>query len=269
MEQKAIYHESCYSNFVRTNKLQRAKKRYNDSVTSGESWVIKRKQGRPSINTKSDISENLTTRSKTTPYDRKLCIICRVEGGKLHRVETKETGNSMLNVAQNLPDKAFFRRLNNICIAEDAIANEVMYHNLCWVRSKNKTTRMKVKPKEDVARALADIDLINYIVTNLVQPNKVLDVNMLNSTYRDILIENGVNKDKISSNYKKYIKELIQDNITKVVFIPSKQKNTPERIMTNLTQAEALNTYIDNEAEEQDFKALWRLSKKIRNDVLS
>ena len=39
--------------------------------------------------------------------------------------------------------------------------------------------------------------------------------------------------------------------------------------MTNLTQAEALNTYIDNEAEEQDFKALWRLSKKIRNDVLS
>ena len=92
---------------------------------------------------------------------------------------------------------------------------------------------------------------------------------MLNSTYRNILIENGVNKDKISSNYKKYIKELIQDNITNVVFIPNKQKNKPERIMTNLTQVEALNTYIDNEAEEQDFKTLWWLSKKIRNDVLS
>ena len=165
MERKAIYHESCYSNFVHTTKLQRAKKRYNDSVASGESSVIKRKPGRPSINTTSGISENLTTRSKTTPYDRKFCIICQVEVGKLHRVETKETGNSMLNVAQNLPDKAFFRRLNNICIAEDAIANEVMYHNLCWVRSKNKTTRMNVKPKEDVARALADIELINYIET--------------------------------------------------------------------------------------------------------
>ena len=129
----------------------------------------------------------------------------------------------MLNVAQNLPDKAFLRKLNNICIAEDAIANEVMYHNLCWVRSKNKTTRMKVKPKEDV-----DIELINCIGTNLLQPNKVLDVNMLNSTYRDILIENDVNKDKISSNYKKYKKELIQDNITNVVFVPSKQKNKPE-----------------------------------------
>ena len=129
----------------------------------------------------------------------------------------------MLNVAQNLPDKAFLRKLNNICIAEDAIANEVMYHNLCWVRSKNKTTRMKVKPKEDV-----DIELINCIGTNLLQPNKVLDVNMLNSTYRDILIENDVNKDKISSNYKKYKKELIQDNITNVVLVPSKQKNKPE-----------------------------------------
>ena len=71
LERKAIYHESCYSNFANTTKLQRAKKRYNDSVASGESSVIKRKPGRPSINTISDISENLTTPSKTTPYDRR------------------------------------------------------------------------------------------------------------------------------------------------------------------------------------------------------
>ena len=63
LERKAIYHESYYSNFVHTTILQRAKKRYNDSVASGESSVIKLKPGRPSINTTSDISENLTTRS--------------------------------------------------------------------------------------------------------------------------------------------------------------------------------------------------------------
>ena len=61
LERKAIYHESCYFNFAHATKLQRAKKRYNDSVASGESSVIKRKPGRPSINTTSDISENLTT----------------------------------------------------------------------------------------------------------------------------------------------------------------------------------------------------------------
>ena len=45
-ESKVCYHESCYSNLANVGKLERAKKRYADSINSGESLVIKRQVDR-------------------------------------------------------------------------------------------------------------------------------------------------------------------------------------------------------------------------------
>ena len=39
----------------------------------------------------------------------------------------------MLSVAQKLSNKGFYRCLNVISVANDAPANDVMYHNTCWV----------------------------------------------------------------------------------------------------------------------------------------
>lgn len=269
-EQKLKYHESCYANFANTGKLQRARKRYNESIDTGESSVIKRKAGRPSISSVEETVEGLTTRSKSEFYNKQLCIICQKHGGKLHCVQTKATGNSMLEVSERLPDKQFFRRLNSINTANDAIANDVMYHNICWADAKKKS-KPKLKQIENFTRTLSDIELINYIETELVQQqtDRVLDMNIVNSMYREILLENGENPENLASNYKKYIKELIQDNIPDIVFVKSTQKNKPDKLMTNLTQTEAINTYTETEADESDIKALWKLAKRIRSEVLS
>ena len=72
------YHESCYSNLAYVGKLERAKKRYADSINSGESSVIKRMAGRPSLNIlKEPAVEPLTTRSNSKLYDRSCFIICQ------------------------------------------------------------------------------------------------------------------------------------------------------------------------------------------------
>ena len=44
----------------------------------------------------------------------------------------------MLNVSEKLPDKSLYRRLNSIASAKDAVANKVLYHNLCWAAIKQK-----------------------------------------------------------------------------------------------------------------------------------
>ena len=44
---KSGYHKSCYAEFANVGKLERAKKRYSDSIECGESSVIKRRVGRP------------------------------------------------------------------------------------------------------------------------------------------------------------------------------------------------------------------------------
>ena len=37
------YHKKCYASFVNTVKVERARKRFSDSIESGESSIIKRK----------------------------------------------------------------------------------------------------------------------------------------------------------------------------------------------------------------------------------
>ena len=51
----------------------------------------------------------------------------------------------MLKVSQKFPDKSLFRRLNSIASAKDAVSNDVLYHNLCWVSIKQKALNKQEK----------------------------------------------------------------------------------------------------------------------------
>ena len=62
-----------------------------------------------------------------------ICIISHKQAGKVHLIEFKTTGQNMLQVSKMLTERPFFRWLNNITSAEDAMANDVLYHNQCWV----------------------------------------------------------------------------------------------------------------------------------------
>ena len=55
------------------------------------------------------------TRSKTEQYDKTMCIICQNPGGRNCKVKFKETGRTMLSVAQKLSDKSFFVQHNKSC----------------------------------------------------------------------------------------------------------------------------------------------------------
>ena len=68
----------------------------------------------------------------------------------------------MLKVSEKLPDKRLFRRLNSFGFAKDAVANDVLYHNLCWALIKQKALNKREKI-EDYSTILADIEIIRFI----------------------------------------------------------------------------------------------------------
>ena len=150
----------------------------------------------------------------------------------------------MLVAAEKLDDKSIFIRLNTISKADDAIANDLIYHNLCWAKTKKKELP-KSKPVETYSKNLADIELLNFIKNRIFQnPDTVLNMNYVNSTYLAILIENSANPEDLSVNYKKQLKELIRENINDIVFIKAleetnlsnwflhKHKNTGMQLLT-------------------------------------
>ena len=146
--------------------------------------------------------ETLTTRSTSSFFDKALCIICQCPGGVLNRVEFKATGHNMLDVSSKLPDKTFFLRLNSISREEDAVDNDVIYHNLCWAKAKKKAVP-KQKPTENYIKTLSNVEILNHIEKSLVDNStEFLDMNKLNAVYKKMFAENGENPDNISSNYK-------------------------------------------------------------------
>ena len=263
-EKNIVYHRGCYSETANVEKLERAKRRYSDSVEYGDSSVVKIKAGRASMSLFPNFQkETLTTRSMSSFFGKALCIICQCPGGVLNCVEFKATGHNMLDVSSKLPDKTFFLRLNSISREEDAVDNDVIYHNLCWAKAKKKAVP-KQKPAENYIKTLSNVEILNHIENSLVDNSiEFLDMNKLNEVYKKIFAENGENPGKISSNYKKQLKELVEENLPKICFVPSNQKNEPENLTTKLTQAEAVKLYETELSDALDGRLLSKLAKKI------
>ena len=121
-------------------------------------------------------------------------------------VQVKTTWEHMFSVVKQLNNKNFFCQLNTIAAAEDATANDVLYHNLCWAKEKNEVERLNTPVREeDVIKTLLDIEFIHLLETNLNSlSGNVIDMNIVNSTYHNMLIKNGKSEESTSKNYKPY-----------------------------------------------------------------
>ena len=60
----------------------------------------------------------------------------------------------------------------------------------------------------------------------------VLDMNKVDLVYKNILIENDIEKTDLARDYKRKLKEVIEDYVSNAAFVKSKHKNTHEQIIT-------------------------------------
>ena len=108
------------------------------------------------------------------------------------RAEREDTGKHMLVVSEKLPDKSFFRRLNSIPKADDAVASNFVYHDICWIRAKREVAPETVVT-ENFVKTLSDIELLNLIELRfLTKPREMIEMNEINRIYKSILLENGM-----------------------------------------------------------------------------
>ena len=164
----------------------------------------------------------------------------------------------MLVVSEKLPDKSFFRRLNSIPKADDAVASNFVYHDICWIRAKCEVAPETVVT-ENFVKTLSDIELLNLIELRfLAKPREMIEMNEINRIYKSILLENGMENEESSESYKKHLKELLKTNLKDLVFVQSTQRNQPEHVMMDKTHVQAVSSFSPNES---DMKSLWKISK--------
>ena len=90
----------------------------------------------------------------------------------------------------------------------------------------------------------------------------------LNELYKNILNENSKTYEDISENYKKHLKNVIHENIDRVVFVRPKQKNKAGQLISSSKTSEIVSDMIDESATEFELKMMWDVAKIIRKDIL-
>ena len=74
-------------------------------------------------------------------------------------------------------------------------------------------------------------------------------MNEINRIYKSILLENGMENEELSENYKKHLKELLRTNLMDLVFVQSTQRNQPENVMMDKTYVQAVSSSNPNESD--------------------
>ena len=157
----------------------------------------------------------------------------------MNKVEFKTTGEKMLYVAKKLPDQGFFIRMNSIPNASDAVANDVKYHMKCWVNAQRATAKStkedgSVQEIEDVKRVIADIDIIDIVKSSVNDQNELLNMNNINLL--------GIDEDA-EANYKRYLKNLLAENIGDIEFTRPPSRLQSERVCSKSYRDSAIHEF--------------------------
>ena len=174
----------------------------------------------------------------------------------MHKVSTNDTGELMLKVFEKRPDKSSFRRLDSIASAKYAVANDVLYHDLCWASIKQKASNKRGKI-EDYSTILADIEITRFIESKFEEnKNNAMDTSKLNELFKNILDENDKKYEDISKNYKKHLKNVIHEKMSYIVFVRPKQKNKAEQLISSSKTSEILSDMTDEASTEFEIKLM-------------
>ena len=187
--------------------------------------------------------------------------------GTTYRVETLETGKLLFSVADKISKKDFFLRLKSIPNPEDGVAIDVRYHLPCWVKAKKEAQRIErfvtTDKEDDIGQILSDVEILNLTECELNDPFKnVLDMNTVNTVYKELLREEGTEKNDIKDNYKIYLNKLIQSNIFNAKFIKNKNPSKPEHICSTDTNVEAFDRAIKNPENINDVLHVVKIIRK-------
>ena len=177
----------------------------------------------------------------------------------------------MLSVAKTHDDDSVFRRLNSIAASADCVASDTKYRLRCWVDMKRHAKQIdnsiETQEVEDSRYVIADIEIINIIKQELGDPShKILTTASVENMYREMLLELGVKEKDLHKSYRKYLKQLIIENIPGVSFNKSLRKFEPDRISSESAEDHAIEMALQ-QSEAENFKELYNAAKIIRTEL--
>ena len=126
---------------------------------------------------------------------------------------------------------------------------------------------MSLEDREHLGHEIADVEIINVVQSALSDPSSiVLDMNMVNTTYLNILEENGV-QTKSDDNYKKQLKPLLKEHIADIEFVKAKRLNEPDKICSKSTLGVCIDIAEKAKDHSSELQILMKSASIIRKEI--
>ena len=278
LEAKTTWHRSCYSDATNKISLQRARERFEHSMSTGRCAVKKRGHKRTSSEMEANTPATSTTftRSATKPLSKDRCFFCQVDDGqRLFTVRTGNAGNAFKQAIQITQDPVLMTRLNNALSPSDAHAIDVKYHKQCWTNHVFRVLRDDVR---NLARpGTADlplqmsclIELIN-IVDIQTQNKAYLPMDAIETTYISMLGGSDEAKKHTPTLTRKWLKNRLLSELPSVTSVRQKDRRNPSVLYCpEACEEDMVNTSMmqDHGSEMDNTKMLYKTAKLIRRRI--
>ena len=114
-DQGAIWHRKCYQDTTSKSHIQRARERYDNSMSAARTAKPRGRRRKHSETEEPSQSEQPTryTRSHTAPLEKDLCFFCQEDTGETtFRVSSSKAGKSLKDAVEKSGNPALMARLN-------------------------------------------------------------------------------------------------------------------------------------------------------------
>ncbi|KAH3891909.1 hypothetical protein DPMN_016019 [Dreissena polymorpha] len=278
LEAKSMWHRSCYSCATNEICLQRARERFEHSMSTGSYSVKKRGHKRTNSEMEANTPTTSTTftRSATAPLSKDRCFFCQVDDGQsLFTVRTENAGNELKNAMQITQDPVLMTRLNNAVAPTDAHAIDVRYHKLCWTnhvfRVLRDDARNQARPTTaDLPMQMAClIELIN-IVDIETQNKAYLPMDVIESTYISMLGGSDEAEKHTPTLIRQWLKDKVLSELPSVTSVRQKNRQKPSVLYCpEACEGDMVNTSMmkDNASEIDNTKMLYKKANLIRTRI--
>ena len=271
----ATVHASCRKNVVHSQKLERAKVRFEKAVSSKNINVLLPKAGRPSTSSTPDLApgpshEVRLSRSSTARYDKQMCFFCQTYKEKelVHAIQSGIRGKQLHDYVTNCDKDIFKVYLSSAIKPDDALSIDVRYHQTCWTKhvvrgtgtTSVKITKDQYVNENEIAAKIEFLDLIK----NLLEAGRILSIDDAHTAYLRILRQHKVD----DSPSRKYVRKMINDNIVDIDFIPAPRRNEADRFCLNAAKIAAIEAAVSAADVDSDMRLIFQCAKIVRKVIL-
>ena len=129
-----------------------------------------------------------------------------------------------------------------------------------------KENSIETQEIEDIRYVVADIEIINILKQELDDPShKIATTVSMEKLHRELLLELGVKTEDLHNSYRKYLKQLILENVRCVSFKKSPSANEPQ-ICSKYAEDHTIEVRLQqNEVEK--FKEVYNAAKIIKTEL--